>query len=73
MHHITLEVKENKLSLQLNEEEYKILVIGVNKYPNDDNFAIWEWMKSDICTKHHFYKICNTFYNLQPVKLTILD
>lgn len=80
MHNITLDNskskfkhREIKLNLQLNEEEYKILVEGINKYPLEDNFAIWEWMKSDVCTTHHFNTICHTFKDLQNVKLIILD
>ena len=73
MHHITLE-RTIKLNLQLNEKEYKILVEGVNKYPKDDNFAIWEWMKSETCSKYHYNKICRTFNNYLPgIKLTILN
>lgn len=84
MHHITLErtnvirttntIRTIKLNLQLNEKEYKILVEGVNKYPEDDNFALWELMKSDTCSKYHYNKIWQTFNNRLPgVKLTILD
>jgi hypothetical protein len=78
MHHITLErtniIRTTKLNLQLNDEAYKILVEGVNKYPEDDNCAIWEWMKSETCSKYHYNKIWQTFNNRLPgVKLTILD
>jgi hypothetical protein len=78
MHHITLErtniIRTIKLNLQLNDEAYKVLVEAVNKYPKDDNWAIWEWMKSETCSTYHYNKIWRTFNNRLPgIKLTILD
>ena len=78
MHHITLErtniIRTIKLDLQLNDEAYKVLVEAVNKYPKDDNWSIWEWMKSEKCSKYHYNKIWRTFNNRLPgIKLTILD
>lgn len=78
MHHITLErtnaIRTIKLNLQLNDEAYKVLVEKVNKYPKDDNWTIWEWMKSETCSKYHYNKIWRTFNNRLPgIKLTILD
>ena len=78
MHHITLErtnvIRTTKLNLQLNDEAYKILVEEVNKYPEDDNWTICGWMKSETCSKYHYNKIWRTFNNRLPgIKLTILD